>query len=211
MTLPQPEGVYVIQVEPASPAAKAGIQAHDIIVGYYGRTVIGVLQFRRLVRETPPGRSVQIEVYRDGSERTLTAQITSPPRFLENHMPNLPNMMRHMPSMPMSRIFRHPLLGVSAMDIQGQLAQYFQVPGGSGVLVISVEPGSPAQKAGVKAGDVIYQVEGKNVQNAGQLEQALRNNCSASGVSLAIVRKGMTLVVNATIQCPGSAPSGPGK
>lgn len=210
--LPKPEGVYVLRVEPASPAAKAGIEAHDIIVGYYGYTVIGALQFRRLVRETPPGRSVTIQVYRNGKERTLSAQITSPPRSLESQMPSPQNMMRNMPPMATKQSSTHPLLGVIAMDIQGQLARYFQVPGGRGVLVISVEPDSVAEKAGVKAGDVIYEVEGKSVQTAGQLEQALRNNCSANGVSLAIVRKAVTLVVNAAIKCPASStPSGSGK
>lgn len=211
MKLPKPEGVYVVRVEPGSPAAKAGIEARDVIVGYYGRSVIGALQFRRLVEETPPGRSVAILVYRKGKERTLAAQITSPPSSLESQMPGPQSMLRNMPSMAMNQPSSHPLLGVSVMLVRGQLARYFQVPGERGVLVISVAPGSVAEKAGVKAGDVIYEVEGKAVQTTGQLEQALRSNCSANGVSLAIVRKGMTLVVNAAIKCPASTPSNSGK
>jgi serine protease Do len=212
--LPKPEGVYVTQVEPNSPAAKAGIQARDIIVGYNGRTVEGVLQFSRLVRETPPGRSVSIRIDRGGSQRTLSAQVTSLPRLLAGRMPNvqgmpnLQNMMRNMPSMSMNRPSMRPLLGVRAMDVSGQLGGYFQVPGRRGVLVITVDRGSAAEKAGVKAGDVIYQVEGKDVQTVGQLEQALRSNCSASTVSLGVVRRGMTLVLRASINCSEAAPTG---
>ena len=120
--LPKPEGVFVIRVEPASPAEKAGIEAHDVIVGYNGHTVTGALQFRRLVQETQPGRSVTIRVYRDGSERTLSAQIASPPISLETPMPGPQNMMRNIPPMAMEQPSTHPLLGLRAMDIQGQLA-----------------------------------------------------------------------------------------
>lgn len=88
------------------------------------------------------------------------------------------------------------------MDVEGQLGQYFQVPGGRGILVVEVMSGTPAEKAGMKAGDVIYQVAGKTVQGARQLEQALQDNCSANGVSIAIVRKGMTLVLRTQIDCP---------
>ena len=96
----------------------------------------------------------------------------------------------------------HPLLGVRAQEVNGQLGSYFQVPGGRGVLVVSVDAKSAAHEAGLKAGDVIYQVAGKPVGTTVELEQALRNNCSASGVSLGVVRKGVTLQVRAPIACP---------
>lgn len=203
--LPRLEGVYVESVEPDSPAAKAGVQPHDIIVEYNGTAVEGVLQFRRLVRETPPGRSASLRVWRGGREQTLSAKVTSRRSLLESRMKGLRNRLKNIRVYVTTSPFAHPLLGVRVEEVSGQLGGYFQVPGGRGVLVTSVTAGSAAEKAGVKAGDVIYQVEGKSVHTAGELEEALRKNCSASGVSLGIVRKGVTLQLTAPIKCPQPA------
>jgi serine protease Do len=204
-------GVYVSNVETGSPAAKAGVQSHDIIVEYNGHAVEGVLQFRRLVRETPPGRSVSMRVWRAGRQQTLSAKVDRRRMFFESSMPTRERIRIHPPMMMFRGFDLHPLLGVQAQEVSGQLGQYFQVPGGRGVLVVEVNAGSAAQKAGVKAGDVIYQVGGKPVGNTVELEQALRDNCSANGVSLGVVRKGVTLQLRATIECPpgqGTSSSG---
>lgn len=197
-------GVYVNTVQPESPAAKAGVQPHDIIVEYNGHAVEGVLQFRRLVRETPPGRSVSMRVWRAGRQQTLSAKVESRRMLLESSMP-MPMSGRiriERPFMMFRGIGMHPLLGVHAEEVSGQLGQYFQVPGGRGVLVVEVNSGSAAQKAGMKAGDVIYQVNGKPVGTTVELEQALRSDCSASGVSVGVVRKGVTLQLRVTVECP---------
>jgi serine protease Do len=197
-------GVYVNSVQPDSPAAKAGVKAHDIIVEYNGHPVQGVLQFRRLVRETPPGRSISMRVWRAGRQQTLSAKVESRRMLLESGMP-MPMTGRIRVERPFA-MFRefgmHPLLGVRAEEVSGQLGQYFQVPGGRGVLVVEVNAASAAQKAGMKAGDVIYQVNGKPVGTTVELEQALRSDCSANGVSVGVVRKGVTLQLRVTIECP---------
>ena len=195
-------GVYVNNVETESPAAKAGVQSHDIIVEYNGHAVEGVLQFRRLVRETPPGRSVSMRVWRAGRQQTLSAKVDRRRMLFESSMPARERIRIERPMVVFRGFGMHPLLGVRAQEVSGQLGQYFQVPGGRGVLVVEVNAGSAAQKAGVKAGDVIYQVGGKPVGNTVELEQALRDNCSANGVSLGVVRKGVTLQLRATIECP---------
>lgn len=210
--LPKLEGVHVSEVEPDSPAAKAGVKTGDVIIGYNDQSVEGTLQFRRLVRETPPGRTVSLRVWRDGASQTLSAKVTSQGSFMESRLPSL-GSMREMMRGPMRSVsprgfemFRsfaaHPLLGVNAEEVEGQLGQYFEVPGGRGVLVVSVNAGSAAEKAGIKAGDVIYQVAGKPVDSVEGLEQALRDNCSSSGISITLVRKGATLMERAQVECP---------
>jgi serine protease Do len=207
--LPQLEGVYVDSVDPGSPAAKAGLKAQDIIVQYNRHTVEGVLQFRRLVRETPPGRSASMRVWRGGREQTLSANITSR-KLLESNIRVFRGGMPDVHRLVMIHPFTtHPLLGVRAEDVGGQLGGYFKVPGGRGVLVIEVNKGSAAEKAGVKAGDVIYQVQGNAVHTVDQLERALREDCSESGVTLSVVRNGKQLRLKAPIKCPQPpAPSG---
>jgi serine protease Do len=214
--LPKTAGVFVQSVEKDSPAAKAGIKANDVIVEYNGQAVQGVLQFRRLVRETPPGRTVAMKVWRNGRSQTLSAAIGKPQRMFESrlraprvHVAPMP-LMPEMGTMPrgllMMRGFNmHPLLGVEVQEVSGQLGKYFAVPGDRGILVVSVTTGSAAEKAGIKAGDIIYQVAGKPVHSVDRLEQALREDCTADGVSLGLVRKGVTLVQRVQIQCPPSS------
>ena len=70
-------GVYVSEVEKDSPAEKAGLKSGDVITEFNGTHVEGVTQFRRLVRETPPGHSVGIVVTRDGKSQTLNATLSN--------------------------------------------------------------------------------------------------------------------------------------
>lgn len=202
--LPRPEGVFVDQVEAGSPAAKAGLRANDIVIEYNGQAVEGVLQFERLVRETPPGRTVSMEVTRDGNRQRLSAQIGNRRMLLESRMEGLQNGTRSVPRpfRMMRPMMAQPLLGIRAEDVSGQLGRYFEAPDGRGVLVVEVTPGSPADKAGLKAGDVIYQAASKPAHSVAELEEALRDNCSSEGIPLGVVRKGLNLAMRAQIHCP---------
>src|SRR5262249_17997865 len=73
------------------------------------------------------------------------------------------------------RIFGGPMLGIDAEDLSGQLGNFFGAPDGQGVLVREVMPGTPAEKAGLKAGDVIVRVDGKRVASTEDLRSALRD------------------------------------
>ena len=64
LRLSEVRGVEVIDVQPDSPAAKAGLKEHDVITRYDGQAVEGTVQFRRLVRETPAGRNISLTVSR---------------------------------------------------------------------------------------------------------------------------------------------------
>jgi membrane-associated protease RseP (regulator of RpoE activity) len=75
LKLDEEQGAVVKSVAPDSPAAKAGLQKGDVVVRYQGETVHSAAQLARLVRETPSGRKVSIEVSRDGAEQRLTATL----------------------------------------------------------------------------------------------------------------------------------------
>lgn len=74
--LDQVRGARVLGVSEGSPAAEAGLREGDVVVGFDGESVRSVAEFVRLVRETPPGRQVELRVVRDGSPRTLQVTIT---------------------------------------------------------------------------------------------------------------------------------------
>src|SRR5262249_38745568 len=83
-----------------------------------------------------------------------------------------------------------PTIGVSAEDISGQLGQYFGAPDGEGILITEVESGTPAEKAGVKAGDVVVKGAGERVRNLGEMRDRLRDKREEKTVAITVLRKG---------------------
>jgi serine protease Do len=207
LKLPEAQGVYVTDVVADSPAAKAGLEAKDVILEYDGRQVEGTVQFRRLVRETPPGRTVKLTVMHDGQEKKLTVQVGDGARNLESRLRVVvpPRPFHFNFTMPEFMPGRGPTLGIEAEDLSGQLGEYFHVPGGEGVLIRDVHADTPAAKAGLKAGDVITKVDGTAVKNVGELREQLREKREQKSVTLAIVRNGAEKSVSVEIETP-SAP-----
>ncbi len=210
LKLPQAQGVIVGQVEADSPAAKAGLKQNDVILRYDGHEVEGTIQFRRLVRETPPGRTVNVEVWRNGAMQTLSVQITDRNAYYEKRMRGatpefgrsfsfeVPNFEMHGPEMFMWMNGGGPALGIEAEDLSGQLGAYFGAPNGTGVLVRSVHADTPAARAGLKAGDVIVKLDGAPVKSVSGLRDELREKRDQKSVTLGVLRKGSEL--NLTVQ-----------
>ena len=202
LKLPGEYGALVSDVVPDSPAAKAGIEKGNVIVGFAGERVHGVEQLRRLVRETPPGRTVSLEVIRNGQTRTLSVQLQT----RKNRLFVQPPEIQVAPFPPRTFYFDgstgpfgggRPVLGISGEDLTPQLATFFGVAQGKGVLVREVTAGSPAAKAGLKAGDVVVAVEGKNVATVAELRQALeiKSGTTKRKFNLSLVREHHPLTV----------------
>jgi membrane-associated protease RseP (regulator of RpoE activity) len=183
LKLPGEYGAFVEMVETDSAAAKAGLQKGDVIVEFSGERVRSVAQLRRLIRETPAGRTVSLQVIRDGQARTLSAKLQPRTNGFNVQVPEIHIPEMHvMPANPQIFNFRgfnfpfddgRPSLGISGDELTTQLATYFGVKQGKGVLVREVVVGSPASKAGLRAGDVIVAVDGKGVATVTELRQAL--------------------------------------
>ncbi len=185
-------GVIVKDVEENSPAAKAGVAKGDAIVEFAGEKVRSATQLRRLVRETPPGRTVTLLVSRAGQTKTLSAKLEARSRgaFEMPAMPPTPRLPNiEIPEFDFVWQARGARLGISGDELTSQLAQYFGVKQGKGILVREVVVGSAAEKAGLKAGDVIVAVDGKEVATVSKLRRALAGDSEEKRkVTLAIVR-----------------------
>jgi serine protease Do len=213
LKLPAVRGVVVDDVEPDSPAAKAGIKEKDVITQYDGQLVEGTVQFRRLIRETPPGRSVTLEISRGGLTQNISVELGDRSdvsvRKMKGKMRNfggaysfsMPNV-EELPDMPDVMDVRTPILGINAEDLTGQLGSYFGAPNNAGVLVREVRPGTPAEKAGLKAGDVIIKIEGKEVRALADLRAQLREKSNQASVSMGVLRKGSEIAVTVPIEKP---------
>lgn len=171
-------GVEITVVEPDSPAEKAGLKVGDVVLRYNGQPVEGNEQFARLVRETPAGRDVKVDISRSGMTQTVTvrvAQRKAPKIEWSDSAPmvaSLPFDIR-LPDLPRTFMtLRSSALGVEAESIDGQLAQYFGVR--EGVLVRSVVKGSAAEKAGIRAGDVIVKIDDAHVANPADISGQLQ-------------------------------------
>jgi serine protease Do len=195
LKLSSESGAIVTEVHENSPAAKAGLQKDDVITEFAGEKVRSAAQLRRLVRETPAGRSVTLVVSRAGQTKTLNAKLEAPSnRFFEMPVPPVaPAPMPHvqMPEFNFAWADRGARLGISGDELTSQLAQYFGVKQGKGILVREVVVGSAAEKAGLKAGDVIVAVDGQEVASVGKLRRALASDKEEKEkrkVALTIVR-----------------------
>jgi serine protease Do len=189
LKLPDDAGVEVTRIAPDSPAEKAGIKTGDVVTQYNGQRVENMEQFSRMVRETPAGRDVKIGIVRNGVPQTITAKIVGRPVISGQLIPapvQNPFELRF-PDMPQSRMtWRSTVLGVEAEALDGQLAEFFGVQ--EGVLVRAVTKGSSADKAGIRAGDVIVRVDDLKVSTPADISNRLRGLRGRS-VSVVVVRE----------------------
>lgn len=173
LQLPGVYGVLVTEVGSDSPAASAGLKNGDVITGYDGQRVEGVIEFRRLIRETPPGRTAKLTVWRDARSQTISVEVGKNPT--PNQEYPFQNMFRRFGNLgpnpfPFGATLpAAPVLGITGQDLSGQLGKYFGAPDGEGVLITNVESNSPAAKAGLEAGDVITKVDGNRVRTLAEL------------------------------------------
>lgn len=202
-------GVVVTEVLPDGPAAKAGLQKDDVLVQYDGQTVEGTVQLRRLVRETPPGRSVNVTVMRGGQEKRVAIQVGNATRNMGIELRQMEPLRDFNFKFDMPEMFAGmtPVLGIEAEEVSGQLGQYFHVPGNEGVLVRDVSPGTSAAQAGLKAGDVIMKVDGVEVRTVDELRQQLREKREKKSVPLIVVRNGSQVTINVTLEHPPVEPA----
>jgi serine protease Do len=190
LRLKEERGVEITSVTDDSPASRAGLKAGDVVLDYNGEAVQGTEQFVRLVRETPVGREVKMTVWRAGGSMVIGATIgkRSPKakEFVLGRRMEMPHVW--VPDIPrVSTMWKSQMLGVEAEGLEGQLAQHFGVT--RGVLVRSVVGGSAAAAAGLKAGDVITKVDGKDVDSPRELTQEVRSQSGARTVNLTVYRE----------------------
>ncbi len=226
LKLPAERGVVVGKVVPDSPAAKAGLKENDVVTEVNGQRVEGAAQFRRMIHEIPAGRAVQFTIWRDGraqsiavtlgkaEERRDSLKIFTAPSGPGNagnfvfRMPEIPEI----PSMEWDGnkllMGGRPRLGIDAEDLNGQLGTFFGAPDGEGILVRDVNPGSAAEKAGIKAGDVIVSVNGERVRTVGDLREKLAAKHEAKDkdqtVKLGVLRSKSEVSINVELPAPAA-------
>ncbi len=187
-------GAYVTDVVEESPADEAGIEEGDVIVKFGDRQIDDSGDLTNAVRKVKAATDIKIEVLRKGDHKTLTATLPKERRRSEYSFNFTPPRVPKIP--PMHFRFRsfmqEDIEGMNVEEISKQLADYFEVPSHRGLLVVEVRAGSEADKAGVKAGDVLIKVNDESVRDIEGLRDGL-SDAKNHESSLEIIRKGKTV------------------
>jgi serine protease Do len=218
LKLPAEHGVLLDKIMNDSPASKAGLKENDVVTEINGQRVEGAAQFRRMIREIPAGRTAQLTVWRDGRTQSVTVTMGKSEESRRNlafaapgafaiqvpEMPDLPAL----PEMNMDggvfAISPRPRLGIDAEDLNGQLGKFFGAPEGEGILVRDVGSGSVAEKAGLKAGDVIVSLNGDRIRSVGDLRAKLgtRAGDKPATVKLGVLRNHSEISLSVELPAP---------
>jgi serine protease Do len=186
------KGVAVSKVIEGSPAEKAGIRKDDVVLRVNGEEVTSIRKLSRLIDEVAPDHVARLTISRNGAEQELSITVGKREDFNALMGPGAypGKLLEEFSRAPGAYAF--PLgssrrIGVSTNVLTKQLADYFGVAGDKGVLITSVRENSPAAKAGLKAGDVITDIDGEKIDGVGDLSRAI-NRQSEGEVTLTIVR-----------------------
>jgi serine protease Do len=177
--LKEPQGVLVSDVVTGGPAYASGIKRGDIIVSFSGKEIKNILDLPRIVAETPVGKEVEVKVIRDGKAmnyKIRVAELTDQRAASQMQAPQD--------------------IGINVNDITPHLRKELGIADKSGVVVINVEPGSPAESAGIQAGDVIKEVNHKPVRDVKEYSSAASDIQKGVPFLLLIKRGGRTFYVS---------------
>jgi serine protease Do len=203
LKLKDARGAEITNLDHDGPACKAGMRMHDVIVQMNGQAIENEDQLHRLLRDVPVGRTVSFVVSRDGQTQTMTMtaadrrtvglqaweQHYSVPapgpsgvvrgnNFLDNSKPvNVAAPKEHKDLLGTETIVLSSSFTGAKLEVMGpQLAEFFGAQGGAGLLVRSVDGNSPADEAGMKAGDVVVRINSISVANGTDWTKTVHDN-----------------------------------
>jgi len=214
LKLKEERGVEITMVDADAPAGKAGLREHDVILDFNGTPVESEEQIRRLIREVPPGRTITLGISRDGAPMKINVQLADHGTVVAQAFPRVivpTPRPREFPRNSMDLPFQiqtySSVLGVQTESLTRQLGEYFGVKDGEGVLVRSVEKNSAAEKAGLKAGDVIVKADNEKLTDRSDLSHILRNHRTGGKMTVVVMRDKHEQTLTVTLPDRGSRDS----
>jgi S1-C subfamily serine protease len=176
---PDQKGAVVRDVDPAGPAAKAGMKPGDLIVKVEDKDVATFDNLRKALTEHKPGDKLSVTVMRDGKEKKLTVTLAARrPRPAVGGGAGAP------------REGGQVFLGILTQPLTPETKSQFNTEANEGVVVTEVGPGTPASKAGVRRGDVITKLDGKAIANPEELREAVRAVRPGQDLTISVARAG---------------------
>jgi serine protease Do len=183
--LKETQGALIAKVVSGGPAEKAGIATGDVIMKFNGQSVTGSKDLSRIVAETPVGKTVTVQVMRNGKTIDIQAKVGE---------------MEEENAAVAANDASHKTFGVSVQNLTPRIAGELGLKKNIGVVVTGVEPGSAAAEAGVRTGDVIQEIDRKPVKNVADFMQKLDKVKAGDTLLLLIEREQNTLFVAITLK-----------
>ncbi len=190
-------GVIIKGVENDSPADKAGIKQGDILLEYNGQDLASADDLVRLVHNDKPGQKVDLVVLHKGKEKNVSLELGDANQYADNDMRSFFGPGGHMAPGVHSfsktwssdnSSLTDTYIGVELSSLSEQLGQYFGVDNGDGALVTTVMDDSPAQKSGIKAGDVIVDIDGSQIDSPSDVQQIVRKANKGDELAVTVLR-----------------------
>jgi serine protease Do len=167
--LPTQSGALVGGVSPGSPAARAGIQAGDVVTEFNGRKVTDSRNLRLMVAQMAPDSKATVRLLRDGKERNMNITLGELPTE------QLAASDNDMPRGGSSRRKTEGLAGIEVAELDSQFRQQFDIPPDvRGAVVMSVDTESQAYEAGLRPGAVILEINRQKVSTPREVTDAIR-------------------------------------
>ena len=184
LDLKDEKGALVADVTPGGPAEKAGIQRGDVIISFNGKEIKEMSELPYAVASTPVGKGVNVEVLRKGQKKSLEVKIAE----LKDE--------KEAPVVTEAK----PRLGMTVEDITPELAKNFGVSEAKGVVVVQVEDGSSAAEAGLRAGDVILEIDQSPVKDVKDFGRKIESYKAGDTVLVLAKRRGATVFLTLKVR-----------
>jgi serine protease Do len=174
-------GAIVVEVTKDSPAEKVGLKPEDVVISADGRPIQDSSDLSSYIASKAPGTTVRLRVLHDGVEKEVPIALgTFPEELGRADNEETPGAAQH---------------GMTLRDLNPALAERLELPRGTrGVVVMSVEPGTPAEEAGLRRGDVIVSVNGQDVESVSSFEAQIAR-AKPDGVARLRVRRGESFAI----------------
>lgn len=187
------EGAYVGEVVEESPADSAGIKEGDVITEFNGKKIELAEDLTANVQETKPGTKVTVKLNRNGENKSLSVSLG------KNRM-RMPFALSapHAPRVIMN-LFGGNIEGMELMELNKQLAEYFEAPSNKAVLVKEVQKDENAAKAGIKAGDILTKIGTETIKAVDDVHDAISDLEEGEKVTIELLRKGKKTTVTLEI------------
>jgi S1-C subfamily serine protease len=197
--------VEIIEVEEDSPAELSDLKEGDIVLQFDGEDVDDDEMLARMIRKRKPGETVTLKIERKGKTQDVRVKLGE---FTEEDVwkefeRKFPGLFRARPEIDFERVkpraFTKPdvfrwtfgerrYIGVYIQELNRELSEYFGVDKGTGLLVERIEEGSPAEKAGLRVGDVIISADGERLESTQELSELIQDKKEGDKVTIEFIR-----------------------
>jgi len=184
LDLKDEKGALVADVTQGGPAEKAGIQRGDVIISFNGKEIKEMSELPYVVASTPVGKTVSVEVLRKGQKKSFEVKIAE----LKDE--------KEAPVVTEAK----PKLGMTVEDLNPELAKNFGLSDSKGVVVVQVEDGSSAAEAGLRAGDVILEIDQSPVKDVKDFNRKIESYKAGDTILVLAKRRGATVFLTLKVR-----------